>query len=130
MSRKSTRRLLWLVALATLPVPYYLGEAELAPVLRLAFLTGLLTSVAVVEGGFATVSIAAMGIAQTLLYALLLSLAARLLARAVTLLPSALLRRAAVACLAIGLCAASLLPIYETPLSSSRLRSSLWQLFE
>ena len=130
MSPKSTRRLLWLLVLATLPVPYYLGQAETAPVLRLAFLTGLLSSVVVAEGGAATASIAGMGIAQTLGYALLLSLAARLLVRALGLLPSASLRRALLTSVSIGLCVASLFEIYETPLSSTRLRSSVWQLFE
>jgi len=130
MTRKPTRRLLWLVALATLPVPYYLGQLETAPVLRLAFLTGLLSSVAVVEGGATTASIAGMGIAQTLGYAGILRLAAMLLVRALGFLPSALLRRAVVACVAIGLCVASLFPIYETPLSSTRLRSSVWQMFD
>ena len=130
MTRKSTVRLLWLVSLATLPVPFYLGQLETAPVLRLAFLTGLLTSVVVVEGGTTTASIAGRGIAQILCYAGLLRLAAALLVRALELLPSAHLRRAAVACVAIGLCVASLFPIYETPLSSTRLRSSVWQMFD
>jgi hypothetical protein len=130
MTRKSTVRLLWLVTLATLPVPFYLGQLETAPVLRLAFLTGLLTSVVVAEGGTTIASVAGLGVAQTLGYAVLLRFAARLLARALDLLPTSHVRRVAVACLAIALCVASLFPIYETPLSSTRLRSSVWQLFD
>jgi hypothetical protein len=40
------------------------------------------------------------------------------------------LRRDLLTCISIGLCVASLFPIYATPLSSTRLRSSVWQLFE
>ena len=46
-----TRRLLLVVFLLTLPVPYMLAAVEVAPWLRLAFLTGLLGSVFAVEGG-------------------------------------------------------------------------------
>src|SRR5262245_48376763 len=113
-----------------MPVPFYLGEMEWAPVMRLAFLTSLLTLVSVEEGGRALMQICALGISQTLLYTGFFFLAARLAARAVERIPEPPLRVAAVGTAVFLLVASSLLPIYETPLSSTRLHSNLWHLFE
>jgi hypothetical protein len=116
--------------LATMPVPFYLGEIEWAPVLRLGFLTSLLSLVLAAEGGRTLVWIAGMGIAQTALYTGLFFLAAALAARAVERFGEPRLRVAAVGTAVFLLVASSLLPIYQTPLSSTRLHSDLWHLFE
>ena len=41
---------LWLVLLLALPVPYYVGDTELAPTARLAFLTSIYVGIALEEG--------------------------------------------------------------------------------
>lgn len=130
MSGRTARRLLFAAALITLPVPFYLGATELSPVVRLAFLSSLLSAVALAEGGTTLALLAALGVVQTLLYALLLWAFATLLAWLLGVLRPAALRGVLVTSLAIALLAMSLLPIYQTPLSSTRPRSNLVHLFE
>jgi hypothetical protein len=130
VSRIAARRWLLFSALATMPVPYYLGETEWAPAMRLAFMTTLLSLVGVAEGGRALWQICALGILQTQFYFGLFYLSARLLARGVARIPDPPLRVAAVGTAVFLLVVSSLLPIYETPLSSTRLHSDLWHLFE
>jgi len=130
VSRTATRRWLWLVMLATMPVPFYLGEVEWAPVMRLGFLTSLLSLVLVSEGGRSLSWIAGMGLFQTVAYTLLFRLAAGLAARGVERIAEPPLRIAAVGTAVFLLVASSLLPIYQTPLSSARVHSNLWHLFE
>ena len=113
-----------------MPVPFYLGEVEWAPVMRLAFLTSLLSLVMAAEGGHALIRICTLGIVQIALYTALFWLAAGLAARGAARIREAPLRAAAVGTAVFLLIASSLLPIYETPLSSTRLRSDLWHLFE
>ena len=113
-----------------MPVPFYLGEIEWAPVMRLAFLTSLLSLVMVAEGGRALIWLCTLGIIQTALYTGLFMLAAGLAARGMALIREARLRVAAVGTVVFLLFSSSLLPIYQTPLSSTRLRSDLWHLFE
>ena len=130
MTRRAAGWLLWIVAVATLPVPFYLGEPELAPVLRLAFLSGLMGAVLVAEGGGTLAALAGLGIAQTLLYAAAFRLVTALLARGLDRLRAPAARGAVVAVIAIALFAVSLTEIYDTPLSSTRPRSNLAQIFE
>ena len=113
-----------------MPVPFYLGEIELAPVLRLAFLTSLLSLVLAAEGGRTLQWIAGMGIAQTALYTALFYIAAGLAARGIERLREPPLRVAAVGTVVFLLVVSGTLPIYQTPLSSTRLHSDLWHLFE
>ena len=113
-----------------MPVPFYLGEVEWAPVMRLAFLTSLLSLVLVAEGGSALIRICTLGTMQTALYIGLFMLAAGLAARGVMRIREAPLRIAAVGTAVFLLFATATLPIYQTPLSSTRLHSTLWQLFE
>jgi hypothetical protein len=130
VSRTAARRWLWVAALATMPVPFYLGEIEWAPVMRLGFLTSLLSLVLAAEGGPKLMWIAGMGIFQTAVYTGLFYLAAGLAARAVERIAEPPLRIAAVGTAVFLLVASALLPIYQTPLSSTRLHSDLWHLFE
>ena len=130
MSPIAARRWLWLAALTTMPVPFYLGELEWAPVMRLAFLSSLLSLVMVAEGGSALIRICTLGIMQTALYMGLFMLAAGLAARGIARIREAPLRVAAVGTIVFLLVVSSTLPIYQTPLSSTRLHSNLWHLFE
>lgn len=130
MPPRTARRWLWIVALLTMPVPFYLGEVEWAPVLRLAFLTGLLGLVVAAEGGATTVLLATLGLLQTAVYAGFFLLAASLAARALTRIASEPLRVAAVGTVIFLLVVSAILPIYETPLSSTRMRSNIFGIFE
>jgi hypothetical protein len=130
VSTAAARRWLWLAALATMPVPFYIGDTEWAPVLRLAFLTALFAAVMLAEGGRTVILFGTLGVVQTAVYTGLFYLAARLAARGVERIDSPPLRVAAVGTAVFLLVASSLLPIYRTPLSSTRLQSDLWHLFE
>lgn len=127
---ETSRRWLWIAALITMPVPFYLGEVEWAPVLRLAFLTGLFGAVWLAEPEAKLGSLMGMGLVQTAAYVALFRLAAGLAARAFGRIDSPPIRIAAVGTAVFLLFVSGLLPIYETPLSSARMRSSLWQLFD
>ena len=76
MSPKTTRWLLFSAALLAAPIPFYLGEPELAPLLRLAFLSALVTSVFAVEGGATAGALAGIALVQVVVWAGLLFLAA------------------------------------------------------
>ena len=130
LSRRAAGRVLFLAAAAALPLPWYLGEMESAPLARLAFFTSLVGSVLAVEGGRTTALIFALGLAQTVAWGAALRLVAALVARALAGLRSPAWRTTIVAALAIGMIGAALLPIYRTPLSSQRARSSLLGIFD
>ncbi len=130
MSPTATRRWLWLAALATMPVPFYLGEIEWAPVLRLAFLASLLGAVMFAEGGRTVILLGCLGILQTALYAGLFFAAAHVASRLIARIAEPPLRIAAVGTAVFLLFASAQLPIYQTPLSSTRLYSNFWHLFE
>ncbi len=127
----TSRWVLWLVLLCTLPVPFYLGDLELAPALRLGFLAGLIGAVVISEGsGGYLGSLAGLGAGQMLLWWLLLyglaALVSRLLARSTTQPLGGILLGLLLAVL-LGL---SSLEIYLTPLSSRGLHSNLAGLFD
>lgn len=129
-SRPRIQRLLWITALCLLPVPYYLGEPEQAPVLRLVFMTGLLAAVLFAEAGGTLALLVGLGILQVLAWAAALALLTALMARALERVHAPAMRSAVAVAIALGLLAASLTELYDTPLSSTRPRSSLLQLFE
>jgi hypothetical protein len=129
MSRRSAVVLVWAVLFAALPVPFYMGASGFEPPLGIAFLAGLAGGIWCSEGGAGTTSLfAGLAIAQALAYLLLTGLVAQGVAR---LLFAWAPRRAhwGVAVLCAGLVGAALFPIYDTPLSSSRARSNVLQLF-
>lgn len=129
MSRRSAVGLLWAVFFATLPVPFYMGASGLEPPLGVVFLAGLAGGIWITEGsGGTTGMFAGLALAQAVVYTLLAGLAA---AFAAGLLWRIFPRRAgwAVGLVSVVLLCAALFPIYETPFSSSRPRSSLLQLF-
>ena len=130
MSTKNARRLLFATTLLTLPVPFYLGEPELAPVVRLAFLSTLVASVFAAEGGTVAATLAGIGYVQVFAWAGVLFAAAALIAKGLARVGAAGLRTAIVAAIAIALLGASLTQRYDTPLSSTRARSNLFQLFQ
>lgn len=116
--------------LATMPVPFFIGQVEWAPVVRLAFLTTLFALVAVAEGGRSVVLFSTLGLLQIAVYTGLFFLAAWLVARAIARISESPLRIAAVGTAVFLLFVSAMLPIYQTPMSSTRMRSDLWHLFE
>lgn len=130
MTRPAIQRLLWITALLVLPIPFYLGEPELAPVLRLSFLTGLLGSVLFAEGGPTLGLLVGLGVLQVLGWAAALGLVSTVIARTLERVHAPVVRTAVAAVIAAGLVAASLTELYDTPLSSTRPRSSVLHLFE
>jgi hypothetical protein len=69
VSHATARRWLWIAALVTMPVPFFLAQVEWAPVLRLAFLSSLFGAVMLAEGGGTAILLGVLGILQTFLYA-------------------------------------------------------------
>jgi hypothetical protein len=131
LSRRASARLLFAAAVLALPVPYYLGEIESAPLLRLAFFTGVFGSVLLAEGARGMTGLFfGLGLAQVALWLLLLRGGAGLMARLIARVPAPALRSAISVGLAALLLAAGLTPLYDTPLSSRRARSSLLQILE
>lgn len=130
MSARAIRWCLWLVAVATLPVPYFAMASERAPALLTAFLACLFSAVWLTEGGRSAGVAAAMAWGQALAWSLVLLLAAwglsRLLARHV----EPRLRTRVLVLLCAGMIAASARPIYRTELSSHRARSSWSGIFD
>ena len=97
LSRRAMGRVLFVAALIALPLPWYLGEVEWAPWLRLAFFTGIFGSVFVAEGATGTTRLFfGLGVAQLILYGAALRLAAALVARALAGLRSPTWRTAVV----------------------------------
>jgi hypothetical protein len=131
VSDRSIRRILWLVALLTAPVPFYIGQVELAPVLRLAFFTLLLGSVFATEGGGWMLALwVGLGVVQTAVWTSLLWLAVRLLWIGLRRAPAQVLRPAVALAVVLAIGLASWFPIYDTALSSTHDRSSLLQIFQ
>lgn len=129
MTPRATRLLLWLAAFATLPVAYFLPEGEIAPALRLAFLTGLMSVVYIAEGPGRLASSWILAIGQLVVWCGLLYLGVRVVARLLGSLSDSA-RRVAVLALVVLLFGVSYMEIYSTPLSSSRLRSNISGIFE
>ena len=123
------RAWIWVALLITAPVPYFLPEVESAPVLRLGFLTALMTAVYVAEGAGALLMVWVLAVAQLLLWSAFAWLVAAVAARGLAhLVPGT--RTAITLAIVALLGIASLFEIYSTPLSSTRMRSNLLQLFE
>jgi ABC-type proline/glycine betaine transport system permease subunit len=112
MTLPAARRLLWITALATVPVPIWIFEPARVPVLWVAQISSYGVALWVSETASISVRVlAALGIVQTLAWAGVLYVVVRLVSR--RLVPPAW-RGIAVASLVTALVAAALLPIYRT----------------
>ena len=130
MSRAAAKWLLWGVFLITLPVPFFMGAQGLVPPIRVLFLAGIASGMLITEGTQGTAaSFAAMGVAQAAIVLVLTFGLAVLVARLIHRILPQRLRTPVVIVIAAGLLGAALTPIYDTPLSSSRMRSSVLQAF-
>ncbi len=130
-SRRTSGLLLYLALLLTLPVPYYLGAVEVAPVARLLFLSGLVLGVVATEGvaGYQG-AFAGLAAVQSLLWPLLLLALARILVRVLERGVPARWRAGTLGLALLALGIVGLLPIYSTELSSQGASSSLVQLLD
>jgi hypothetical protein len=117
----AARRLLWLAAVALLPVPYWAIEVERAPVVRLLLLAAMTGAAWVAEPGGVLSIVAGALVVQSMLWLGVLWLAARLVVRWVP----AGHRGAAVAAFIAALVAVSLLPVHHTPFARSGPRGGL-----
>jgi len=129
MSPTVIRRVLWLVLLVALPVPYWVFEPGRAPTLWLAELTAFVLAMLLSEGGMVTQIVATLFAVQTLLFAGLTWILARYATRALVRVPEE--RRTGVALAAAALVlAVALLPVYRSPLVAGGAPVNLVGLFE
>ena len=128
MSRRAMRGWLFLAFLLTLPVPYVVGAIGFAPVARILFVAGMISTAWLAEGGTTVGTLAAITWVQTGVFSGLLfglaALGARLLER---VLPTPR-RTPAVLAVVILLLGWSLFDVYDTPLSSAGARTNLLEL--
>jgi len=129
VSRRAVQRTLWLLLVVTVPVRYQLADTELAPTLRLVFLTAITILLHLSEGygGPLWATLLGLGLAQSIAYLLLFYAVAAVAARQLVrrLAPRAVLATvAAIAALLLG--GAALLRPYVTPISSQTMYSGLF----
>ena len=130
MSRRALRRLLWLAALAALPVPILgIGSGSVPPLhhLELGVLALVFTALERAQG--IGPLLAALFLGQALVYALGLWLAAGLAAAALSRLPPLSRTRVAFFLVVLGLALAVAQPIYHTPYSARSAHSTLLDVY-
>lgn len=130
MSARAIRWWVWVVAVATLPVPYFAMASERAPALRAAFLALVFGAIWIVEGGSQAATAAGLTAAQAVGWWLGLFVAAWAVSKLLSRFVEPRLRTRLVVLLCGALIAASLSPIYHTALSSTRPRSSWSGIFD
>lgn len=117
----AARRLLFLAAVAFLPVPYWAVEVERAPVLRLVVLAVMTGIAAIQEPGGVMSIVAGSLVAQSVLWLVVFAILARLVVR---WLPDA--RRGVGVAVAVGVLAVlALFPVYHTPFARSSVRTNI-----
>jgi hypothetical protein len=116
MSVRTCRWLLWLGTAVALPVPILVLGPGLVPPARLLMLGGIGLAVMLLENARGAVGpLAALLLAQAVVYLGLLWLAAALVARGLARLPPRGLAIVTVGLLAVGLALASSTAVYHTP---------------
>jgi hypothetical protein len=117
MSRRALTWTLWLLAVATVPLPYFMIDSGRVPAAQLFLLAAVTTPLMVTDPSYTTRFIASLFIAQSLLSALALYLLARLAAGAIARWTEPRQRGLAVAVIAVALIALALCSVYRAPLS-------------
>ena len=133
MSPRATKWTLWLLLCCTAPVPYMLGGIEIAPIIRLAFFASLTIVAHIFEGsgGSNWSAFIALGAVQTLLYFLGFYAIAALVSRFLLARFSSTIRAGVVAAIgATTLITFSVFPLYETPISSTSMYSTLLEVLQ
>ena len=131
MSPRAAKWSLWLLLYCTAPVPYTLGPIETAPPLRLTLFSSLILGARLSEGpgGWVWSALLALGIAQCLFYVAFTYAVAMFLARIFARMDDAGRLRAIVAGAIVVVGLVSLVPVYETPISSVAMHSTLLGIF-
>jgi hypothetical protein len=130
MSRRALRWLLWLAAVAALPVPIFgIGSGRVPPLhhLELGVLALVFTLLERAQG-IGPLAVA-LFLGQALAYALALWLAAGLAAGALSRLPPHSRTRVAFFLVVLGLALAIAQPIYRTPYSARSAHSTLLDVY-
>lgn len=122
--------LLWLVALVTLPLPYYVFALEVAPVLRMLTIGVATAMVWIAEGDLVPGLVVGFTLVPAAAYAILIYLTLRRLAQLLHRRWGSKRLRYAIGVAILCLLGLSLLPIYQTPLSNSAARASLCQVLQ
>jgi hypothetical protein len=130
MSTRTSRWLLFLVLALTLPLPFFMAGLEIAPLVRLLFLEGVMLAIVASDGlaGTAGLFAAMLAVEGLLLVAGLWGLS-WVVARALSTVPPAV-RVACVGIAAASLLGLSSLEIYRTPHSSSGPTANLLGIFD
>lgn len=77
MSRRAMTWILWVVLIGTVPLPYFMIERGRVPAAQLLLFAALTAPLVVTDPGFTTRFVAALFVAQSLFYGVLLYLLAR-----------------------------------------------------
>ena len=113
MSQRAMTWILWLVLVCTVPLPYFMIERGRVPAAQLFLFAALTAPLTVTDPGFTTRLVAALFVAQSLVYGTLLYG----LARAVAAHTPPSRRALALAALTALLLAMALGDVYRAPLS-------------
>lgn len=108
---------LWLVLVATLPLPYFMIETGRVPAAELFLLAAVTSPLVISDPSLTTRFIAGLFVAQSLIYAALLYVFARLGMRLIERRPTRRGRALAWTALAALLVAVSFFHVYRAPLS-------------
>ena len=117
MSRRAMTWVLWLVAVATLPLPYFMIDSGRVPAAQLFLLAAVTAPLMVTDPSFTTRFVGSLFLAQSLLYGAALYLLARLGAGAIAHRTAPRRRGLAVAVIAAALAVMALCNVYRAPLS-------------
>lgn len=129
MSRKTATVLLWITALLVVPVPTLLFGAVI-PTLRIAELAGVVLITIFVEGAHGVALSLFLGLlGHAAVYAGLLWVGARLLARLLERLAPNAVGGLTAGLVAIAVLAASVLPLYDTPFHATDPHARLLQVY-
>jgi hypothetical protein len=126
MSSRATRRLLWIAALAIVPLPM-LQFHELAPVTRYLLLAGVVAGLMWTEGtGTIPWIFFGLMLGHALVYAGLLWTAAWALARGLRALAPSRAGALALLLVAAGVILTLAFDVYRTPFAAESLHANLW----
>lgn len=114
MSRRAFKWALFALAIATVPLPYFMIESGRVPALQLFIFAAVTAPLVITDPGFTTRFIAALFLSQSLGYGALLYLVARSASRR---LAAPRLRLAVLAAAIVALGIVATLRVYRAPLS-------------
>lgn len=131
MSLRLRRRLLWVAAALTLPVPFFLAQTGIVPPARVLMLAGITGAVIASGGGGGVVTLAAvLLLAQAALWLAACWAGAALLARLLDRAGGGLASLLTVLLVAAAVLVALRLPLYRDPFAAHALHATLRTVYE